>query len=126
MKYFLTTILFLYSLICYSQFNGKTESFKFGTKNPLTGKFEWQDWIKIEPIKVFISSDSVVINSLTKQIYYVDKINDNLKSGESMVLDVHNLKNEKLKIYLFTDDEFDEKYLMINSKQESWMYELKN
>jgi hypothetical protein len=91
-----------------------------------TGKFEWNEWVKIEPISVYISSDSIVINSLTKQVYYVDKINDNLKSGEAMVLDVHNRKNEKLKVYLFTEDDFDRKYLMVNSKNESWMYELEN
>jgi hypothetical protein len=91
-----------------------------------TGKFEWNEWVKIEPISVYISSDSIVINSLTKQVYYVDKINDNLKSGEAMVLDVHNTKNEKLKVYLFTEDDFDRKYLMVNSKNESWMYELEN
>jgi hypothetical protein len=91
-----------------------------------TGKFEWNEWVKIEPISVYISSDSIIINSLTKQIYYVDKINDNLKSGEAMVLDVHNTKNEKLKVYLFTEDDFDRKYLMVNSKNESWMYELEN
>jgi hypothetical protein len=91
-----------------------------------TGKFEWNEWVKIEPISVYISSDSIVINSLTKQVYYVDKINDNLKSGEAMVLDVHNTKNEKLKVYLFTEDDFDRKYLTVNSKNESWMYELEN
>jgi hypothetical protein len=91
-----------------------------------TGKFEWNEWVKIEPISVYISSDSIVINSLTKQVYYVDKINDNLKSGEAMVLDVHNTKNEKFKVYLFTEDDFDRKYLTVNSKNESWMYELEN
>jgi hypothetical protein len=91
-----------------------------------TGKFEWNEWVRIEPISIHISSDSIIINSLTKQIYYVDKINDNLKSGEAMVLDVHNTKNEKLKVYLFTEDDFDRKYLTVNSKNESWMYELEN
>jgi hypothetical protein len=43
-----------------------------------------------------------------------------------MVLDVHNTKNEKLKVYLFTEDDFDRKYLTVNSKNESWMYELEN
>ena len=124
MKYVISFLFLLLSNILFSQFNGKTELLKFGTKNPSTGKFEWQDWVNIDPIKVFISSDSVVIYSLTKQFYYVDKINDNLKSGEAMVLDVHNLNNDIFRVFLFSDDDFDRNYLMINSKQESWMYEL--
>jgi len=123
---FISVIFLLNTTLLFSQFNGRTEQFKFGTKNMNTGKFEWNEWVKIEPISVHISSDSIIINSLTKQVYYVDKINDNLKSGEAMVLDVHNTKNDKLKVYLFTEDDFDRKYLMVNSKNESWMYELEN
>ena len=100
MKYVISFLFLLLSNILFSQFNGKTELLKFGTKNPSTGKFEWQDWVNIDPIKVFISSDSVVIYSLTKQFYYVDKINDNLKSGEAMVLDVHNLNNDIFRVFL--------------------------
>ena len=127
MKNLIILVIFLLiTTSLFSQFKGKTEQFKFGTKNINTGKFEWDEWVKIEPISVYISSDSIVINSLTKQVYYVDKVSDNLKSGESMVLDVHNRTNENLKIYLFTEDDFDRKYLMVNSKNESWMYELEN
>lgn len=114
----------LQSVVSFSQFKGKTEKFKFGTKSQQTGKFIWEDWTRIDPITVLITSDSVVINSLTKQVYYVDKINDNLKSGEAMVLDCHNNKNEKGRIFLFTDDDFDQKYLMLQLKNDSWMYEL--
>jgi hypothetical protein len=127
MKTLIISVIFLLNTTClFSQFKGRTEQFKFGIKNINTGKFEWNEWVRIEPISVYISSDSIVINSLTKQVYFVDKINDNLKSGESMVLDVHNGKNEKFKVYLFTEDDFDRKYLTVNSKNESWMYELEN
>jgi len=127
MKTLIISVIFLLNTtFLFSQFKGRTEQFKFGTKNINTGKFEWNEWVRIEPISVHISSDSIIINSLTKQVYYIDKINDNLKSGEAMVLDVHNTKNEKLKVYLFTEDDFDRKYLMVNSKNESWMYELEN
>jgi hypothetical protein len=127
MKTLIISVIFLLNTTSlFSQFKGRTEQFKFGTKNINTGKFEWNEWVRIEPISVHISSDSIVINSLTKQVYYVDKINDNLKSGEAMVLDVHNGKNEKFKVYLFTEDDFDRKYLTVNSKNESWMYELEN
>jgi hypothetical protein len=112
-------------LTCFSQFKGKSEKFKFGTKSQQTGKFVWEDWTRIDPITVHITPDSVIINSLTKQVYYVDKINDNLKSGESMVLDCHDSKNEKGRIFLFTDDDFDTKFLMVQLKNDSWMYELK-
>ena len=80
MKYILIIFLFFQSLVGFSQFKGKTEKFKFGTKSEQTGKFIWDDWTRIDPISVHITPDSVVINSLTKQVYYVDKINDNLKS----------------------------------------------
>lgn len=124
MKYILLFFLLIQSVVSFSQFKGKTEKFKFGTKNQQTGKFEWNDWTRIDPITVYITPDSVVINSLTKQVYYVDKINDNLKSGEAMVLDCHNYKNDKGRIFLFTEDDFDRKYLMVQLKNDSWMYEL--
>ena len=124
MKYILIIFLFFQSLVGFSQFKGKTEKFKFGTKSEQTGKFIWDDWTRIDPISVHITPDSVVINSLTKQVYYVDKINDNLKSGEAMVLDCHDNKNDKGRIFLFTDDDFDQKYLMLQLKNDSWMYEL--
>lgn len=124
MKYILLFFLLLQSVVSFSQFKGKTEKFKFGTKSQQTGKFEWNDWTRIDPITVLITSDSVVINSLTKQVYYVDKINDNLKSGEAMVLECHDIKNKIGRIYLFTDDDFDNKYLMVNIGMDSWMYDL--
>jgi len=124
MKHIIVFFLLLQSIVSFSQFKGTTEKFKFGTKNLQTGKFDWGDWTRIEPISVYITPDSVVINSLTKQVYYVDKINDNLKSGEAMVLDCHNSKNDKGRIFLFTDDDFDQKYLMLQLKNDSWMYEL--
>lgn len=124
MKYILLFFLLLQSVVSFSQFKGKTEKFKFGTKNQQTGKFVWEDWTRIDPITVLITSDSVVINSLTKQVYYVDKINDNLKSGEAMVLECHDIKNKIGRIYLFTDDDFDNKYLMVNIGMDSWMYDL--
>jgi hypothetical protein len=124
MRYILIFFLLLQSLICFSQFKGKTEKFKFGSKSQQTGKFVWEDWTRIDPITVYITPDSVIINSLTKQVYYVDKINDNLKSGEAMVLDCHDSKNEKGRIFLFTDDDFDTKFLIVQLKNNSWMYEL--
>jgi len=125
MKYILIFFLLLQSFVSFSQFKGKTEKFKFGTKSQQTGKFVWDDWTIIDPIRVHITPDSVVINSLTKQLYYVDKINDNLKSGEAMVLDCHTYDNQKCKIFLFMDeDDFDRKYLSVQFKNDSWLYEL--
>jgi hypothetical protein len=78
MKNLIILVIFLLNTtFLFSQFKGRTEQFKFGTKNINTGKFEWNEWVRIEPISVHISSDSIIINSLTKQVYYVDKINDN-------------------------------------------------
>jgi hypothetical protein len=61
----------LNTTLLFSQFNGITEQFKFGTKNINTGKFEWNEWERIEPISLHISSDNMIINCLTKDYYSI-------------------------------------------------------